>query len=381
MSPAGVQPVGADPGPKRFALTITVIAVVVVSLAVADRFLAKVESTETRAAARGSYSLGSRLLAQGNSLAAIDPLRNAYALERQNPEYALELVAGLTAAGKTAEAEPLLTDILQREPNDGRANLLAARLKLKAADSAANFEDAQAYYHRAIYGEWREDADSHRNAVRMELVNLLLEKNRKQELLAELIALEAQPSPTPETQRRLAELFLAADAPARAAAIYQALIDKNPKDTEAYEGLGNAELQQGQYRAAHDAYLRAFLRAPNNPTVRAHLQTLNTVIGLDPTLRQLTSAEKYRRSVRVLDMTRQALTECVAKVPVSSGNQQLLKAADAEVNGKSPAHVTNEAAEGVLSLAQQLWRAETACDDGHAPEGNPLALIMKKLAS
>lgn len=200
-------------------------------------------------------------------------------------------------------------------------------------------------------------------------------------MLAELIALQAEAATDRETQIKLARLFLKADAPARAAAVYQSVVAKDPGDTAAWEGLGDSELQQGQYRAAHEAYLRNFLKQPNNASVRAHLQILNTVTELDPTLRQLTSSEKYRRSVRILGMTRAALAECLSKATVSGDNEELLKSADRSIGADAPAHATNEAAEGVLALAEKLWRAETACDAGKASDLNALGLVMKKLAS
>ena len=72
---------------------------------------------------------------------------------------------------------------------------------------------------------------------------------------------------------------------------------KDPKDIAASEGLGEAELEQGQYGAARAAFLQGFFQHPNDASIRSHLETLNTVVALDPTLRQLTSEEKYRRSI------------------------------------------------------------------------------------
>jgi tetratricopeptide (TPR) repeat protein len=357
---------------SRPGATAAILAVVAVGLAVADRFLAKIEASETSASAKRSYDKGSRLLEQGNTTGAVDFLREAHGLDRQNPQYSLRLVSALSASGRTSDAAPLLQSLLQREPNDGEANLEAARLAVKSG----NLTEAQAYYHRAIYGEWQGNVNRQRNDARMELVNLLVEKNRKQELLAELIELEAQPGASTGTQKRIAELFLFAEAPARAAAIYRSLADADPRDIAANEGLGNAELQLGQYRAAHDAYQRAFMQAPNNTSVRAHLQVLNTVTGLDPTLRTLTSAEKYRRSVRILQMARESLERCG-----EVGHEELLKVADDQMGSAIPPHVTNEDAEGVLAIAEKLWQAEQQCDGAKATDMNPLALVMRKVAS
>jgi tetratricopeptide (TPR) repeat protein len=362
---------------SRSTVTIAWLVIVVIGLAAADRFLADVESSEIAASAQRAYAKGSLLLRAGDAEAALDSLREAHALERRNASYSLALVSALTSASKTAEAEPLLNDALLAEPNNGQANLMAARLKLKEG----NFSDAVAYYHRAIYGNWGRNAAPQRRAVRMELVHLLIENNHKQELLPELISLEADSPSDPDSQKQLAALFMTAESPGRAAAIYESMVEKEPKDIQANEGLGTAELQLGQYRAAHEAYERAFLQNPNNASIRGHLQVLNTVTGLDPTLRQLTSAEKYRRSVRILEMAREGLDVCVAKGSGSSVDADLIKEADAAVSAKAPVHATNEAAEGVLSLAQRVWRAEEMCQGIKAAEGNPLALIMRKLAS
>jgi tetratricopeptide (TPR) repeat protein len=253
----------------RPGVTSAVLVIVIICLAAVDRFLAAVESAEVKNTAARSYLSGSRLLEQGKTNEAIDFLRDAHALERQNPAYELQLITALTTAGKIAEAEPLLTDILQRAPNDGRANLSAARLMIRKGNTA----EAEAYYHRAIYGEWSGDPLLHRVPVRLELIDLLLQKNKKPELLPELISLEAESPTSGPIQKRLAELFLLAGSPSRAANVYAAIVEKNPKDISAYEGLGEAELEEGQYRAAHTAFLRAFLLDPNNASVRAHLQT------------------------------------------------------------------------------------------------------------
>jgi tetratricopeptide (TPR) repeat protein len=374
---AGVTPAGT-----RWGTTGAILAIVAVSLAAADRFLAGVEAAEVEKTAQRAYQKGSRLLDDGKAAESIGFLNDAHVLERENQDYELQLIAALTIDGKTTTAEPILTDILQHKPNDGRANLIAARLMVREGKTA----EAEAYYHRAIYGEWPGNPSTHRVSTRMELVDLLAGKNQKQELLAELISLEAEAPPTRAIQKRLAELFVLADSPARAANVYQALVQKDPKDVEAYEGLGDAELKQGQYRAAHEAFLHAFLREPGNVTVRAHLMMLNTVTGLDPTLRQLTSAEKYRRSIRILEMTREALDQCAASnsstgaTLSSDENKELLKTADAMIKARMPAHVTNEVAEGVLSVSEKLWQAGTTLCGRKSADQNALDLIMRKLS-
>ena len=114
--------------------------------------------------------------------------------------------------------------------------------------------------------------------------------------------------------------------------------------------------------------------------MRAHLQILNTVTELDPTLRQLTSSEKYRRSVRILGMAGGSGSACEGDW-WEGDEAGIVEVRRRNIDANAPAHVTNEAAEGVLALAEKLWRAETACDAEKASELNALGLIMKKLAS
>src|ERR1700733_12343824 len=112
---------------KMTGVAITLVAIVV-ALSALDRSLAKVESAELHAAAQSSYLAGSRLLTAGKAAEAVDSLRGAHSTERQNPDYELTLISALTGAGRAADAEPLMNEMLQRAPNDGRVNLIAARL-------------------------------------------------------------------------------------------------------------------------------------------------------------------------------------------------------------------------------------------------------------
>jgi Flp pilus assembly protein TadD len=356
-----------------------ILAVLVAALTALDRFLAATESAEVQSSARNAYLAGSRLLRAGKADEAVETLRTAHALVRENIEYELALVTALTDAGRTAEADPLMDDALQREPNDGQTNLIAARLAAKKGNAV----QAESWYHRAIYGEWPDRAASRRLAARMELVDLLASKEQRQELLAELISLQAEAPEDVAMQRRLAQLFLAAGAPGRAAGVYQALIAKNPGDRDADAGLGEAELENGQYRDAHMAFFRAFLHNPNDASIRARLELLNTVTALDPTPRQLPTAEKYRRSLLILGMARASLEQCMAKAPEAPSGEtaQWLAEADAAAAKVPAARVTNELAEKALAAAEKLWRAKVKeCGPAAAGE-ETLRLIMEKLAA
>jgi tetratricopeptide (TPR) repeat protein len=367
---------------------IAIIVIAIAGLTALDVFLEKTQQAELESSAQRFYLDGTRLLKQGKAEQAVELLRRAHALVRQNANYELELINALMAAGKIDEAEPLMNEVLQREPNDGRANLIAARLSVKKGRTA----DAEAYYHRAIYGEWpggsgnaddSGQAARHQISARMELIDFLVEKGKKQELLAELLPLEEEAGNDPVIEKKLGRLFLVAGSPSRAADVYRALIQQDPKDPEAYAGLGEAELEQGRYREAKAAFVTAVAHKPDDASLRERMQLANTMTALDPTPRQLASVEKYRRGLRILELSRASLERCVASHPYVSSNQadELLKAAQDALSRKAPAHVTNELAEETLGLAEKMWQARIKmCGASTSAEEEPLRLIMERLA-
>lgn len=361
----------------RAPILILIIAAVIAGLWIADSFLARVEQNELQGEAQDAYAAGSRLLHEGKVREAVVQLRKAHSLERDNTSYELELISALMAAGKIDEAEPLLNDVLERDPNEGRANLIAARLMLKKRRVA----DAKAYYHRAIYGSWPADAAQHRIAARLELINLIKANGTQEELLAELLPLQEEIGKDESLEERLANLFLVAGSPFRAADLYAKLIAHSSKDAEAYAGLGEADLELGDYRAAHIAFAKTATLKPGDASLLAHLNLSHTLNELDPTPRGLGSREKYRRSLKVLDLARNDLEQCVAKSPEGrSQSEQLLVAADDVLSNEPQGAVPNEVSDSVLALAQQIWQARLKICGPAISSEEALRLIMEKVA-
>lgn len=315
----------------------------------ADLFLAKTENAEVRAEARRYFEHGVDLLNHGKPAEAIDPLRKAYSEQRSNRAFGVELAMALVASGKRDEAGDVLSELLARSPNDGESNLLQARLMLKDGD----FADSQSYYHRAIYGAWPdlapEQAQTRKIQARMELAQMLANQGMKQELLSELLELEPETAADRNAEKRVAAWYLAAGSPNRAADVYQALIREDPGDRANAAGLGEAELAMGNYRAAENAFTGA------GDLEQANLA--DTMASLDPTIRTLSSAEKFRRSERILTLVRDTLIRC-------NGDSQEIVKADELLSKRVRGAVTNEVAEQRLALAEELWRGRPAgCDD------------------
>ena len=357
---------------------ILIIIAVAGALSAVDIFLEQAQEAELASQARAAYETGMRLLQAGNANEAVEAFRKAHVLERSNVNYELQLVAALTAAGKTSEAEPLANEVLDADRNDGAANLVVARLRLKEG----KIDDAKAYYHRAIYGGWPQDAAAHRIAARLELIDLLVKLNQKQELLAELLPLEERAARNPAIQARVARLFLTAGSPSRAAEVYRELIHEQPANADWYAGLGEAELELGDYREAHVEFAAAPARKPGDAEIKAKLQLASTLAGLDPTPRWLPSAEKYQRSLRILGAAQQDLERCVQSRPAAAvdGEQKLLNQAEEMIEQPTPVHVNNELSERALSLAQEIWGLRLSlCGPATASDEEALRLIMAKL--
>jgi tetratricopeptide (TPR) repeat protein len=365
-------------GTRTAGLAAIVLAVIAV-LWTADVMLARAERAERRDEAHGDWSSGMRLLAAGRAAEAEDWLRKAYAIDRTNASYGLDLATALTAGGKFDDATELLEDLLKSSPNDGATNLAAARLSVHRG----NIEDAEAYYHRAIYGSWPKDARTHRVETRLELAGLLDSTGGATELLAELLPLEPEVQGNLAEEKRVATLYLDAHSPARAAAAYRGLIAADPNDSDVYSGLGQAELALADYGAAEDAFRAALRRQPESSQIQARLEArldlAANMAGLDPTLRRLTSREKYQRSVRVLQAARDSLTRCAP--PEKIAGEIDLDEADRILKKREPSYVTNEAAEELLGLAERIWRARVRdCGVAVSPEEEPVDRIISALS-
>lgn len=369
MPETSKAPVGMPGASVGLVLTV---AAVMAGLFFIDRFLARLEQQEIRHEAQGLAAQGDHLLAGGNAVAAAVHYQRAHALFRGDRAYALDYAGALLAAGDRERAESTLREVLDRDSNDAFANLLMARTMLAGGDAAA----AGPYYHRAIFGAWPSNPAANRIRTRLELADWLARRHARDELLAELLPLQAAVPTHPELQQHVADLLLAAGSPARAAEAYRALLKTNPEDAAAYRGLGEAELQRGNYRAAERNLREALRRNPSDSAIEARLHLVSAVNALDPTPRRLPSIEKYARAGQLVALAAAELRACGT---AEKAGIELLAEADRVAAQKPSGTVSNEMSEALLSLAEQLWRARAEqCHPASKPD-DPLPIIMDKL--
>jgi tetratricopeptide (TPR) repeat protein len=378
---SAANPISADLRARRVpTLRLSfLVALVIVALALTDVSLEKTEQNEIATQALRADTSGHHLLQQGRANDAVDAFRKAHALERENTKYELDLIEALMSAGKLAEAQPLMTEILEQESNNGEANLVAARLAAKQG----NINAADSYYHRAIYGTWPENLAQHQIDVRLELIDFLTAHGKKDEVLAELLPLQEQAADNARLQPRLAKLFLEAGSVSRSLDIYRQLIRLDPKNGANYAGMGEAELAMGDFRAAHAAFATAVARDDKDAGVRERLELSALLKNLDPMPRTLSAQEKYSRSSHILQLASDDLRQCITNHPelATEDATQLVTTAQAQLAAAPPKQPTNEMAEGTLSLAETIWRSRTSlCGPATAPDEEPLRFIMEKLA-
>lgn len=375
----------ADPGPLRvsaassgtspweFVSTFGAAILAIVVLFAFDLTLAKIDRSESASHAADLYAEGRGLLAGGDARGAVDRFASAFAIERENRDYALALGEALLADGRVREAETTLDALLSRAETDGAANLAMARVLVRAN----RVEEAKSYYHRAIYGRWRGDAPHQRLRARLELIDLLARRHENRELLAELLPLQDIAADSLALRRRLGHLFIAAGSPARGASIFRDLLRRDRSDADAYAGLGEAALAAGNFRTARADLHQAHRLDPGNPHVAALLAVADTIVTLDPEQRGLGAAERLARARAVLARTIAVLQRCLPAGPAESGR---LLDAQRLLARVTPAAEQDRATDAILTSASELWTARPErCATDATVGGDALAHIQTNL--
>jgi len=358
---------------SEFLLTLALTLGAIVILLVADTALARVDRDATRATAADEYRVGQNLIQHNRLQDAIEHLRTAATLDRDKPVYTVALAQAVLADGRANDAELMLIPLLERDATDGGANLAMARVLAREGRT----DEAKSYYHRAIYGIWPGDAARSRAIARFELIDLLAQTGARQELLAELLPIEDESPEDTAVRKRVANLFVTAGSPAKASDIYRDLLRKNPKDADAYLGLGKAALAMGNYPVARNDFLAAQRIAPDDSAIVKTIKLADSVIAIDPTQRGLGLDEQVRRSRQLVQMTIKSAHKCldVEAPPVAAALDSVARS----LVGPAGVVSRSQAIDENISLAGALWRMrEGKCTS--RPEDEALALVQERIA-
>lgn len=362
------------PSPAAVLTTLGLLTAGIVALLAVDTFLARLDQAARRSEAAQLFEQGRRLADGGRHREAIDRFRTALAIDRDNRDYRLHLAREQLAAGAAGAAESTLTRLLREQGTDGEANLALARVLVRRG----RLGEATAYYHRAIYGLWPRNPDSARTRARLELIDLLAERDARQELLAELLPLEGVGLVDTAVRRRVAHLFVRAGAASRGAAIFRDLLRRNGRDADSYAGLGEVEFARGNYRAAAADFRAALRLDPENAAVAVQLDLTNQVRSLDPMQRGLGSAERERRSAELLRIAVEASRRCLGERPADSVRAALDSAA-VTLDLEAEPMRRDEVLEANLALAERFWLLRAECALPPTVPERALELVLEKM--
>jgi hypothetical protein len=144
--------------------------------------------------------------------------------------------------------------------------------------------------------------------------------------------------------------------------INQQILERSPRDAEAYSRIGRAQLEQGNYAAATEAYTQALKADKANIIARRNLQRLE-LLRKAPSSAHTSAAGAPKTSVFIEEVGRTWVAELVAPVEletlalISPGEQLKLEIANgvlfvADSNGKHLGQIDAKTAERVIQLMQ-----------------------------
>lgn len=259
------------------------------------------------------YARGEANLQTASADAAIQDFRTALVYAPETLLYRLRLAQALLAAGRFEEGRAYLLSLWEKEPGDGVVNLELARLAVRRKD----VNEAIRYFHNAIYGVWETDPPARRRVARFELSEFLVRAGAKEEAQSELVALAADLPPDVAAHLRVARLFSEVEDYDRAFREYSTVLKAVPGNAEALAGAGKAAFLKPDYARARQ-FLQQAVRANPGDTVSSQLlETAHLILGSDPYLPRLSTAEQARRVVRAYGQAQKRLQSCIAAQPAA----------------------------------------------------------------
>lgn len=318
------------------------------------------------------YERGQQSLQSGDTRSAIRFFRQAATADHQNLNYSLALAQGLARVDRVDEAQRLLLQMREDQPEDAGINLQLGRLAARQGDIAR----AVLSYHHALFGRWPENEPPEtRIAVRKELIHLLLLHRQFATASSELLLLIPELPHTPGELTQAGQMFLAAGEPRQALPLFLSSLKLDRTFAAALAGAGEASFALGDYATAR----RYWQRVPAlSPTLRGRQLVAELVLANDPLSSRLTEAQRTQRLSADVEATLQHLDACAASPTVLDplrGEGEALRAA---FKARDVLH--DPAA--VDSALDWVYRAQTAVTRacGSTPLQTALLLLSRRAA-
>jgi tetratricopeptide (TPR) repeat protein len=304
---------------------------------------------------------------------AVTEFRSALLYSRDNYHYQLNLAEALIGLGRTAEAYSYLVNLWERQPENGLVNLELARI----AAQRGQRDQAQRYYHNAIYAVWPGDQEAQRHETRFELIEYLLRINAQAQAQAELMALQENLGEDSAQQKRAGALFLRAQDYEHALAAYRISLRTNRHDEAALAGAGWAAFQLGSYPLAERYLQTAMALNPNDSDSEERLKTTKLVLRMDPFRRQISVNERDKIVVEVFATAGKRLSSCATPRAATAASQPSLADSWAKLKpqiSERQLRQNPDLAERAMDLVFEIERqTSTTCG---TPIGEDLALLL-----
>lgn len=237
---------------------------------------------------------------------AVTDFRAALLYSPDEYSYQLNLAEALIGQGHRAQAWAYLTNLRDREPDDGLVSLELARIAVQRGET----DNAVRYYHNAVYAVWPSEQEVKRRDARLELIELLLRNGDKAQAQGELIALAESVGPDPAQQERLGELFLRAGDYDHALGAFSTVLELDQHNPRALAGAGFAAFELKRFPTAQQ-YLQAAVAANANDTAsQERLKTTQLVLEMDPFRRQLPVNARDRIVIQAFQTAGERLKTC-----------------------------------------------------------------------
>jgi tetratricopeptide (TPR) repeat protein len=346
---------------QREVVLVFVLVIIAAVMFGGTRALAEWSHETVQATATRWFEDGQALIAEGHLDDGVLALRKAVARDRLNPAYVLALARALIDASQEEEAQRLLLQLREREPDRPEVNFRLARLAARRGDLV----EATRYYNHAMYGAQPDDPRFDRRRIRLEFATFLLDQGHREDALGELAALGREVPDTADDHMELARLFLRA-GDARAA----------PDNGHAAAGAGEAAFALGSFQEA-ERHLQAAIRLDAaSDALRARLGTTRRVREINPLAPGLRSAERARRVRAGLAWASERLASCAPDGPDVAPAPPDPRREEIDEFRRQPLDVLREpetVAAGVDLLRRGVGRMRR-CPERHADEAAWLAL-------
>jgi tetratricopeptide (TPR) repeat protein len=302
----------------REPITLAVLLALAVALFAVVSGLSRLHDAQQQALAENWAQRGAQDMQARRYADAVADFHTALLYRRGDDTYALNLAKALLGNGQTDEAHSYLTNIWEREPENGMVNLELARI----ADKKGENVQAIRYYHNAIYAAWPKHEEGERLNARFELVNLLLRNKDETQAQAELIALAENIDDDPATAVRIGNLFLEAQDHEHALSEFELALKVDEKNAAALAGAGRAAFELGRFAPAARYLRQAVEAAPGDQENASRLRIARLVLDMDPFRQEKIAKEREQAVVNAFAAAGKRLSACGG--PTASTEQQML---------------------------------------------------------